>query len=166
MNNIRRRGRIAAIAGVVALGALVFTGAQGFAEDPPGNNGTVKIDDIPFDQYPNNEPHVGCIFEVDFYGFDEGDLNAKVRFLVWPPTGDRMELLRDTVFIGEDSNDGGGSLAGLDAEREYNLSPYLRSYMAHPEQGYHVKLVVNAEGSIGADKKHKVFWIEECAYGS
>ncbi len=119
-----------------------------------------------FDQYPNNEPHVGCIFEVDFYGFDEGDLNAKVRFLVWPPTGDRMELLRDTVFIGEDSNDGGGSLAGLDAEREYNLSPYLRSYMAHPQQGYHVKLVVNAEGSIGADKKHKVFWIEECAYGS
>ena len=166
MNKMRRHGRIAAVAGVLALGALVFTGAQGFAEDPVGNNGTVKIDGIDFDQYPNNEPHVGCTFEVDFYGFDEGDLNAKVRFLVWPPTGDRMELLRDTVFIGEDPNDGGGSLAGLDAERDYNLSPYLRSYMAHPQQGYHIKLVVNAEGSIGADKKHKVFWIEECAYGS
>ena len=166
MNSILRRGRIAAGAGILALSALAFTGAQGFAEDPPGNNGTVKIDGIPFDQYPNNEPHVGCIFEVDFYGYDEGDLFAKVRFKVWPPTGDMVELTRDRVFIGEDPNDGGGSLAGLDAEREYDLAPFLKSYMAHPEQGYHIKLFVNAEGSQGSDKKHKTFWVSECAYGS
>lgn len=166
MNSTLRRGRLAAIAGVIALGALVFTGAQGFAEDPPGNNGTVKIDGIDFDIHPNNEPHVGCVFQVDFYGFDEGDLNAKVRFTAWPPTGDRAVLLKDTVFIGEDSNDGGGSIEGLDAERTYDLSSALRSYMAHPQQGYHIKLHVNAEGSIGSDKKHKAFWVAECAYGS
>jgi hypothetical protein len=33
---------------------------------PPGNNGTVKIDRAPFDSHPDNEPHVGCKFEVDF----------------------------------------------------------------------------------------------------
>jgi hypothetical protein len=166
MHSILRRGRIVAGAGILALSALALSGAQGFAEDPPGNNGTVKIDGIPFDQYPNNEPHVGCIFQVDFYGFDEGDLNAKVRFKVWPPTGDMVTILQDKVFIGEDSNDGGGSLAGLDAERTYDLAPYLKSYMAHPQQGYHIKLFVNADGSQGADKKHKTFWVSECAYGS
>ena len=41
--------------------------------DPPGNNGTIKIDDVEFDDHPNNEPHVGCTFQVDFYGFDKGD---------------------------------------------------------------------------------------------
>ena len=153
-------------AGVLAMGALVIGGAQGFAEDPPGNNGTVKIDGIDFDVHPNNEPHVGCVFEVDFYGFDEGDYYARVRFVAIPPTGDKELLLRDKVFIGEDSSDGGGSIAGLDAEREYDLSSALRSYMAHPQQGYHIKLHVNAPGSIGADKKHKAFWVAECAYGS
>jgi len=166
MNSILRRGRIVAGAGILAIAALAFTGAQGFAEDPPGNNGTVKIDGVDFDVYPNNEPHVGCIFQVDFYGFDQGDLNAKVAFKVWPPTGDMETILKDTVFIGEDPNDGGGSVAGLDAEQTYNLAPYLKSYMAHPQQGYHIKLVVNAPGSIGADKKHKTFWVAECAYGS
>src|SRR4029453_11982527 len=47
---------------------------------PPGNNGTVKIDGVAFDDHPNNEPHVGCIFQVDFYGYDEGDLFADVTF--------------------------------------------------------------------------------------
>src|SRR5215212_6335972 len=120
MNSILRRGRIVAGAGILAIAALAFTGAQGFAEDPPGNNGTVKIDGVDFDVYPNNEPHVGCVFQVDFYGFDQGDLNAKVAFKVWPPTGDMETILKDSVFIGEDPNDGGGSVAGLDAERTYN----------------------------------------------
>jgi hypothetical protein len=35
-------------------------------------------------------------------------------------------------------------------------------YRAHPNQGFHVKLTINAEGSQGADVKHKVFWVTEC----
>ena len=34
--------------------------------------------------------------------------------------------------------------------------------MLHPEQGYHVKLKVNAPGSIGKDTKFKVFWVVGC----
>ena len=30
-------------------------------------------------------------------------------------------------------------------------------------QGFHVKLTINAEGSQGADKKHKVFWVKDAA---
>ena len=112
---------------LVSLGvgvALVAGNASAAPGNPPGNNGTVKIDDTPFDDHPNNEPHVGCIFQVDFYGFDAGDLDADVTFEAWPPTlrdSESQVLLTDTVFIGEDDNSGGGSEAGLDASETYTL---------------------------------------------
>ena len=105
--------------------------------DPAGNNGTVKIDGIPFDTYPDNEPHVGCMFQVDFYGYDEGDYFANVRFSANPPTGKAILLDNDTVFIGEDAAGGG---TDLDAEKTYDLSALLQPFMAHPQQGYHIKL--------------------------
>ncbi len=77
-----------------------------------------------------------------------------------PPTGPAVVLLTDTVFIGEDDNSGGGSEAGLDASETYTLD--FTGIQPHPQQGFHVKLTVNAEGSQGADTKHKVFWVEGC----
>jgi hypothetical protein len=141
---------------VMALG-LPAAGTPG--GDPPGNNGTVKIDDVPFDTHPDNEPHVGCVFQVDFYGFDEGDLWADVTFSVQPPTGGFVTILTDTVDIGEDAAGGG---TDLDHEETYDLSSALAGYEQHPQQGWHVKLTVNADGSIGADTKHKVFWVTGC----
>ena len=97
---------------------------------------------------------------MDFYGYDEGDLDATVTFRAHPPTGSGQVLLTDAVFIGEDNNSGGGSQAGLDASETYTLD--LSGFTPHPQQGFHVKLTVNAEGSQGADKKHKVFWVQDC----
>ena len=153
---VRRTGQAAAVAGCLALAGLA---TPAFA-DPPGNNGTVKIDNVEFDDHPNNEPHVGCTFQVDFYGFDKGDLNADVTFRAHPPTGNRQVLLTDTVFIGEDDNSGGGSQKGLDASRTYTLD--FDGIQPQPQQGFHVKLTINADGSQGADKKHKVFWVTGC----
>jgi hypothetical protein len=145
-------------------GALLVPGAAVAASNPPGNNGTVKIDARPFDAAPDNEPHVGCTFQVDFYGYDEGDLEAQVTFEAQAPTlrpdGADQVLLTDSVFIGEDDNAGGGSEAGLDAKRTYRLD--LTGIAPHPVQGYHVELTVDAEGSQGADTKHKVFWVTGC----
>ena len=151
-------GLAVAVAAVPA--ALLLGPTANAAPNPPGNNGTVKIDRIPFDSHPNNQPHVGCTFQVDFYGYDEGNLNAAVRFESHPPTGPRRVLLTDTVFIGEDDNSGGGSTAGLDASETYTLS--FAGIQPHPKQGFHVKLTVNAQGSRGADVKHKVFWVKSC----
>jgi hypothetical protein len=147
----------------IAMGLLVAASLAGLASaapNPPGNNGTIKVDDTPFDDAPDNEPHVGCSFQVDFYGYDEGDLEATVTFEAHPPTGDRQLLLTDTVFIGEDDNSGGGSEAGLDASETYTLD--FTGIEAHPNQGFHVKLTINAEGSKGADVKHKVVWVTGC----
>jgi hypothetical protein len=144
---------------IVMLGVL-STGSSAGAVNPAGNNGTVKIDGQAFDDAPNNEPHVSCPFQVDFYGYDEGPLFAHVTFETHPPTGPVQVLLEDDVFIGEDDNSGGGSEAGLDASATYQLD--LTGIAAHPVQGTHIKLTINAEGSQGADVKHKVFWVNGC----
>jgi hypothetical protein len=143
---------------VVLVGSL-SAGPAG-AANPPGNNGTVKIDGLAFDDAPDNEPHVGCTFQVDFYGYDQGNLNAHVTFESHPPTGPVQVLLEDDVFIGEDDNSGGGSQAGLDASQTYTLD--LTGIPPHPFQGNLIKLTVNADGSQGADVKHKVFWVTGC----
>src|SRR6266536_3788859 len=148
--------------GVPLLGGLAYA-----APNPPGNNGTIKVDDQPFDDLPNNEPHVGCTFQLDFYGYDEGDLDADVTFEAQPPTlrpgGGSQVLLHDTVFIGEDDNSGGGSQAGLDASETYTLD--FAGITPHPVQGFHVKLTIHADASQGADTKYNVFWVQGCGGG-
>jgi len=126
---------------------------------PPGNNGTVKVDGEPFDTHPDNEPHVGCTFQIDWYGFD-ANVRSDVTFESQPPTGPVRVLLQDSVTLDGDDNSGGGSEAGLDAQRTYTLS--FDGIEPHPNQGYHVKLTINTEGSQGADVKHKVFWVQGC----
>jgi hypothetical protein len=155
-HHARRTGTVAATAAFLVAG---LAAAPAFAADPAGNNGTIKIDSKPFDDAPNNEPHVGCRFQVDFYGYDLGDYNADVTFSVQPPSGKFDVVETDSVFVGEDAAGGG---TDLDASRTYSLSPVLGGYAVNPQQGFHIKVEVNAPGSIGADKKSKVFWVQSC----
>lgn len=128
--------------------------------DPAGNNGTVKIDRTPFDNHPDNQPHVTCTFQVDFYGFDANVGDAKVQFDLKSPTRDGRTLAVTsgdlTPNIGQDAAGGG---TDLDASETYTLA---FTGAPHAKQGYHVKLTVNAPGSQGNDTKHKVFWVEAC----
>ncbi len=161
---VQSRSRKAQVAVLAACGTLLTTGVAAVTTDAavaaPGNNGVVKIDGIPFDSYPDNEPHVGCTFQVDFYNYEQGNLNASVRFTAQPPTGKSVLLVADNIFIGEDAAGGG---TDVDAQETYDLSTALKLYMAHPNQGYHVKLKVNAPSSIGKDTKYKTFWVTGCA---
>ena len=147
--------RLGGVLAGVALSVLSMPAANA----APGNDGTIKLDAIAFDDAPNNEPHVTCPFQLDFYGYDEGDLSATVTFTIHPPSGRGEVLLTDEVFIGQDAAGGG---TDLDAAETYDLTGLLGAYEAHPQQGYHVKVTVEAEGSIGADTKHKVFWVTDC----
>ena len=135
-------------------------GNSGGNGDPNGNNGTIKIESTDFDDIPNNVPHPGCEFVIEMYGYDQGDLQATYIFTNQAPSGSG-EIDRGTVDIGQDPAGGGRD---LDARVHIDLADGLAASgaEAHPKQGYHVKLTVHAEGSIGADVKHKVFWVEEC----
>jgi hypothetical protein len=159
MRNLRWRSAFGA--SVTALAACAAMAAAAFAGgNPPGANGTIKLDDRPFDSHPNNEPHVGCVFQVDFYGFDKGNYNAAVTFTIHPPSGKGRVIRRDTVFVGQD-NAGGGT--DLDAERTYDLNMDVFSYERHPKQGFHIKVDVQAPGAGGkVAKKSKVFWARDC----
>jgi hypothetical protein len=156
---VRRTGRAVALAGCVALAG--FAAPTAFAQDPPGNNGTVKVDGVAFGAHPNNEPHVGCIFEIDFYNYDAGGLEATVTFTGQAPTGKGIVLVDNDSVALEDDAAGGGT--DVDAQVEYDLSSLVGQLGdPHEKQGFHIKLTVHAEGSKGADTKHKVFWVE-CA---
>jgi hypothetical protein len=154
------------LAGAVVLPVTMMAGvASPEATHPPGNNGTVKVDDIPFDDHPNNEPHVGCVFEIDFYNYDEGDLSATYEFELWAPTGSGS-LADGELFIGEDPNGGGTDLDASTGPIDLSTALATSGGEPHPIQGYHVRLTVHAEGSIGADVKHKMFWVTGCELGT
>lgn len=140
------------------------TGSALAGGNPPGNNGTVKVDGMPFERSQANEPHVGCVFAIAFFGFDEGALAATATFELLPPTGDGV-LLVDSVFIGGDPAGGGTDLDGTLYE---DLSGPIAASgaTAHPNQGFHIRLTVEAQGSIGAETKHKTFWVTDCDGGS
>ena len=160
MGDSLRRARRAVFAVLaVALVALAAVATAALGADPKGANGTVKLDGRPFDTHPDNQPHVGCIFQVDFYGFDKGNYNAKVTFTIHPPSGKGRTIRTDTVFVGEDRAGGG---TDLDAQRTYDLNMDVFARERH-KQGFHIKLLVEAPGAGGKiAKKQKVFWARDC----
>jgi hypothetical protein len=139
-------------------------GGKGGKGDPAGNNGTVKITPIGEDDgTPQNTPHVVCGFDIEWYGFDEGeDIVSTVEFAAQAPTGDAVISGTDPaqVFVGGDPATGAGTETGFDGEQTYHLG---FTGEPHPQQGYHVKLTIHTPGSQGADTKHKVFWVQPCA---
>lgn len=130
--------------------------------NPSGNNGFIKVnEEIVPDSIPNNDPHVSCRFKVEFYNYDYSPAyKARVTFALHNPTAGAGYTLttQGNTFpqIGSDAAGGGND---LDAVETYTLG---FTGQPHSAQGYHVKLTVHADGSRGADVKHKVFWVQPC----
>jgi hypothetical protein len=152
------------VALVAVLSGAVPGGQAGAASenpppgDPPGNNGTVKIErDSADSPGKNNEPHVdGCMLWLEYYGFDEGQ-TADITFTAQPPSGptDKV-LLADKAVKVSDTPAGGGQ--DRDYVIGYNLTSAVQGLQAHPKQGYHIKLSSDTQGAPGGAKQ-KVFWI-------
>lgn len=138
-------------------------GNKGGSGDPAGNNGTVKIAPLgEIDGIPNNSPHPGCTFQVEWYGFDEGaEIVSTVSFAMQAPTGDVGLGVAGltSVPVGGDPASGAGTDTGLDGTEAYTLS---FDGEPHPKQGYHVKLTIATPQSNGNDTKSKVFWVAPC----
>ena len=138
-------------------------GGKGGKDRVPGNNGTVKITPLgETDGTPNNHPHVGCSFQVEWYGYDRGDdIVSQVAFAMHAPTTNVGLSVSgpSSVFVGGDAASGAGTATGLDGRETYTLS---FDGAGHPKQGYHVKLTVTTPYSKGNDTKTKVFWVQGC----
>ena len=149
------------VAGTVVAGFLLALSLSvSSALAAPGNNGTVKIEHVDFSAVPENNPHVGCPFLIEWRGFDQGDLWSTWSLDAQPPSGHYVNVAHGTVFIGEDPAGGANDL-----DWQETVTPdadILNTLFQHPQQGFHLKLTVHADGSIGNDTKYKVFWVTGC----
>ena len=161
--NVFGRGTAIAAIGAAAGLALALPAWAAEPGNPPGANGTVKID-ASDDGYDNddtkNEPHVTCEFRVELENFD-ADERGNIVLLAQPPSGgDFGEVVRnDDVELSPD--DAGGAKNDPDDYYTYSADDLdLSLLFQHPVQGYHIKLSVEREGKRG--EKHKVFWLLPC----
>ena len=156
------------LAGVLAAGPATAAKLPAAAA-PPGNNGTIKINDIPFEGEPGNQPHVSCPFRLSLIGFDHGagiTNSATVVFDAQPPSGHSVlppsEGASSFTFPGPNFND------------VYSFAPEtLAPLFLEPNQGYHIKVTVSVTTAglktpgvkttrSKVTKKFKVFWLQ-CA---
>jgi hypothetical protein len=141
---------------------VAVSGSALAAGNPPGNNGTVQVNGMPLETSGANDPHVGCAFAIDFFGFDEGAFTGTATFELQPPSGSGV-LLVGSTFIGGDPAGGG---TDLDATLEVDLSGAIADTGVSPQdQGFHIRMTIDAQGSIGATTKHKTFWVTDCDGG-
>ena len=159
----RTRSKVAWVAmiGGLALMAAAFA-LPVEADPPPGNNGVVKIAGVDIDAQPGNEPHVGCTFDIDFYGYEAG-LPVSIVIDAQPPTGTGQLFSTTGVLDGDDAT-GGGSQAGHDGRFPVDLTAGLAGFDPQPQQGYHLKLTVTVDDGNpqGAQTKTKTFWASGC----
>jgi hypothetical protein len=164
--------RTRAATALAAAGALIMSGGlvmlaspaatAGGHEGSYGNNGTVKVGDTgDLDGPPENNPHLPCTFNVQWFNFDSGwgPLQATVVFEDQSPTGVLKSVTGNTSpsFTGNGGQPGAGD--GLDHAEQYTLA-----FDGPPQdqQGYHVKVTVTTPHSQGNDTKSKVFWVGPC----
>ncbi|MFI7607522.1 hypothetical protein ACIBTV_20600 [Micromonospora sp. NPDC049366] len=157
----------AAATACLAVAAPAWASAAPLAQapgghNPPGENGTVKIDGAPFSDRVDNEPHVTCDFELEFFNFDTNQA-ADITLTTKPPSGKDVVVwsVRNRII----STDPAGG-AENDHDETIRLSAAdlaLGGLTPHPKQGYHLKLDVDLVDGKSSDAKHKVFWLQPCA---
>ena len=145
---------------VAVLGVLAGSASFAWGGDPPGNNGTVNVSGILIDTKDGNDPHIaGCTVYVNFFGFDQGPLTGRADIRLIAPSGEG-DLWSGSKLIGEDP---AGGANDLDASLLADLTDPIAASGATPtDQGFHVEVTTHADGSIGADVKHKTFWVNGC----
>jgi hypothetical protein len=119
------------------------------ATSKPGNSGTIKISAVDSVADPSNEPHPGCSFRVDFYGFRAGTFDVTVS--TQPPTG-REVLLTDVVTLATDARGN-----ELQLQKVYDVASMLP---ASDDGRWHLRVDVARQGQPGNGSKTKVFWLE------
>lgn len=142
------------------------------SKDPGGNNGTIKVDLLPFDDTGRNDTdtHSECQVEIEFFGFDANEL-VEVTFFGVNPTNSDGPLPGVTEIPGDGDHvrevlDGDGvtgtgdaTAEKLDDQQRYNLSAALATLTPDPRNGYHIRVEADAVGAPGGAKT-KVFWLE------
>ncbi|HVE74441.1 MAG TPA: hypothetical protein VNA30_05030 [Mycobacteriales bacterium] len=138
------------------VGAASSAAAEkGPKTDPPGNNGTIKVDYVPADDARANRPHPGCAVSLTFFNFDASQ-HADITFTSIPPSGGG-EVVRtySNRLISTSPADG-----SMEAEHTIvvTAADLGLTGTAPTKQGWHVKVAVDSVEAPGGAKQ-KVFWL-------
>ncbi|GAA4372125.1 hypothetical protein [Nocardioides caricicola] len=149
---MRARLVAALTAAVAVVPAFLVVGAS--PAQASGNSGTVKISEVGGAADESNDPHVGCSFDVQWYGFDRS--SSAVTFASWAPT-----QAADLTVSGPAAVPLGNPASGSELN---TIQTYTLAFTgADPAaQGYHVKLTVETtrpDGRKGVTK-YKTFWVD------
>ncbi|GAA4995006.1 hypothetical protein [Actinopolymorpha pittospori] len=166
MRRARGRGVFALFFGLLLgmVGAVGLTqpADASVTQQPPGANGFVQIDGDPVDSGPSNEPHVGCRFSVQFFGFDAGTNTAVVGFEAMPPSGNMTPVQPTTgrtTFTFEGQTPPGNTLNHTEA---YELDTTGLEPNNQGEVHVRLDVLVTDDSGDEAFHKFKVFWTEQC----
>ena len=135
----------AGLIGVIASLVLLTFGAGTAYADPPGNNGTIKIHEVP-EREPvmANDPHV-CVFHIHGFNFDRSS-SGSWWILGWAPTGDGNQ-----VSSGSFSANAAGE--------------WITATITLPNGHYKAYAKQTNEPTPGGNKQ-KVFWVECAGQGT
>ena len=132
---------------------------------PPGNNGTIKVDEYSGDPGevipgPDNDPHVSCGLSINFYGYDSGLRNASITITQVAPTAGGT-VYRNTAVPW--SNTGPRTSGSQwDATLQIKDSQLALTGAPQAKQGYHLRVEAEVSYAQGSDDKYKVIWYEPC----
>jgi len=153
-----RPALVLASTGIAALSLSIVAPAVALADppqDPPGNNGTIKIEPYGATDGNANHPHPGCDFRLQLFGFDEGQTGT-ITFAGQAPTAGAVtaQPLSGTQQLSDDRAGG-----GKDTDAHFDVrGADLRLTGTPAKQGFHIKVLVNADEAPGGAKS-KVFWL-------
>jgi hypothetical protein len=137
-----------------------------------GKNGVLKIQDLVGNKepQPDNDPHVGCRFRIEFRGFDKADeLVAAWQLLGHPPSvkGGKEDVIVTSgeQFVGQDDASQGAN--DIDAFVDINLSQFDLDALGFEENKkgeVHLRVEADLPGFKGNGLKTKTFWaMSTCA---
>jgi len=153
-----RPALVLASTGIAALSLSIVAPAVALADppqDPPGNNGTIKIQPYGGSGGAGNSPHPGCDFRLQLFGFDEGQTGT-ITFAGQAPTAGAVtaQPLSGSRLLSDDRAGG-----GRDVDAHFDVrGADLGLTGAAAKQGFHVKVRVDADDAPGGAKT-KVFWL-------
>jgi hypothetical protein len=144
------RATVLAFIWLTAVALLMASPA--LAQDPPGNNGTIKVhDNNPGEPDPvvKNQPHV-CEFDLHFF-FADANQSGDWWIRSWPPNPGERDVVLSSDTEGPYMTDANGEDRKPDPVDEY-----------YSLDDGHYKLFWEGAMNPGGQQniKHKVFWVD------
>jgi LPXTG-motif cell wall-anchored protein len=173
MSKARRAGAVALVTlmplvGITAWGGTALAQSNGNSgvstssggNAPPGNNGTIKVDEWTMDNGQDNDPQLPCNLSISFFGYDAGTRTAAMITLTpWAPTAGGHPYLGGTTWTRSSRGNGSTWDANIQISQAQLAANNTFAGITPSHNGYHVRVEAEVNGYRGSDDKFKMVWM-------